>query len=147
MTRAEAYTKDSYYVGRVFYHGTNGITETITVNGVDIAKTNPEGVLGLVFYASSSKAKAKEHAMLREDLTPSVLKMLLNVREPQIYNFPTDFADDADRRGIDLGVDDWETQLVQALQNQGFDAVEIKSLGYFCVLEPKQVAVFHKEEV
>ncbi|RCJ39558.1 hypothetical protein A6770_38840 [Nostoc minutum NIES-26] len=72
---------------------------------------------------------------------------MLNVKKPKVYSDGTSYLVVAEnyikKNNIDTFLPSFE--FTNFLRSQGYDAVEIQSLGYIVVSEPKQVVVVKTE--
>jgi hypothetical protein len=147
MSKAEAeeYTRDSYYQGQDFYHGTsqeaaNGITSEGARIESESVNTYGEG-----FYLAFDKDIAKEYASEKD--TPTVLTARVNVKNPRKFRDSIDFDDFLKENSIPA--DDLQSRAASKLLiSQGFDAVEIG--GYIIlviIFNQTQIAVFQSEQL
>ena len=146
MTRAEAaaYTKDSYYGNRVFYHGTGSAgADKITKGGVDPTKTRT-ALYGKGFYMTPVKDEANNYA--RFESNPERLGVMFNVKKPFVVEDLIDLKSRLQKEGI-CSRDAGPTKIRQALMKAGYDAIEVTNVDYFVAFEGKQVAVFEKKKV
>lgn len=144
MSRAEAdaYTKDSVYANRVFYHGTSAAAaKSITTDGVDPLRTSTS-FYGKGFYTSSDKSIARLYS------TGAIVGMKLDVKKPLVVYDQADLK----RRMAAMGVNDVKrqgnqtnkvaTKMREALLKNGYDAIEVQAHSYFVPLKQESVAVF-----
>jgi len=148
MTRAEAeaYTKDSYYAGRTFYHGTDSASaQDIANTGIDVRKLDPDNTYGTGFYVSRQEDVSRDYALGKAN--PRLVLLYLKVKKPKIFSFGTDFYDAGDELGFAPGSEGWPSNFVTHLKNQGYDAIEVINLDYVCVFEPEQVVTYSIQEI
>jgi len=147
LAEAEEYTKNSYYSGRVLYHGTN------PDGGASIAKggVNPtrltSGFLGEGFYLTNREERAKdfsndENGNQRQG---PILKTVLNVKNLRVYPGLQEFLDEAKNYGQETGLQGSEAivRYTEYLRSQGYDAIVTtpEFMQYYLVFDPKQVVV------
>ena len=155
MTPAEAdeYTRDSYYAGKTFYHGTDVLSgQNISESGVDPAFFNELSNYGTGFYTAKNQDGAREYAELKAEETgeqQALLGVKLKANNPIIFSSGVDFSVYADNYVKERGLTYVEPPDAygEYLQSQGYDAIEIEALGYVVVFEPEQVVVIGTEVI
>jgi hypothetical protein len=124
MSAAEAaeYTRDSYYQGQDFYHGTNqSAADSITSKGARI-ESESVNTYGEGFYFAFTKKTAEDYARLTK--IPSVLTARVNVRNPRKFRDSIDFEGFLMENNV--SADDLQSKTASKLMiSQGFDAVEV----------------------
>ncbi|MEG4291151.1 DUF4114 domain-containing protein [Microcoleus sp. C2C3] len=148
LAEAEEYTKNSYYSGRVLYHGTNPDgAASIAKSGVNPARFT-RGYLGEGFYLTNQENMAKIFS--RDENNQSgvgpVLKIILNVKNPKVYEDLEEFVAHAKNYGLETGVQEPEltVRYTEYLKSQGYDAIATRGpqmMQYHLVFDPKQVVV------
>jgi hypothetical protein len=147
MSKAEAeeYTRDSYYQGQDFYHGTsqeaaNGITSESARIESESVNTYGEG-----FYLAFAKDIAKEYASEKD--TPTVLTARVNVKNPRKFRDSINFDDFL--RENSIPADDLQSRAAsKVLIYQGFDAVEVGGdIILVIIFNQTQIAVFQSEQL
>jgi hypothetical protein len=147
MSKAEAeeYTRDSYYAGRDFYHGTNQeAADSITSEGVLIVSESVN-TYGEGFYLAFTKESAKEYASQKDD--PVVLAARVQVKNPRKFRDSIDLEDFFDANNIPA--DDLQSKaLSKLLISRGYDAVEVGGSRVIVIIFDKtQVAIFRSEQL
>ncbi len=155
MTPAEAeeYTKNSYYQGRVFYHGTNTSgAQSIATTGIDPGRFDEYGTYGPGFYLGGNDEEiAREYA--RQAALPgqqaAVIGVMLNVKKPKIFTNGVAYIVAAENYVKEAGIESDQPSIdyTEYLKSQGYDAVEITGLQYIVVFYPEQVVVIKTEIV
>lgn len=146
MSKAEAeeYTKDSYYQGQDFYHGTD--QKAASAIASEGARLTSEVVnsYGEGFYFAFSKDIAKQYASEKD--TPTILTAKVNVKNPRKFRDSIDFDDFL--RENSIPADDSQSKTVsKILISRGFDAVEVGGDRILVVIfNQTQIAVFQSEE-
>jgi hypothetical protein len=124
MSKAEAeeYTRDSYYQGQDFYHGTSAESaDGITNEGARI-ESEFVNTYGEGFYLAFLRKTPENYARLTA--TPSLLTSRVNVKNPRKFRDSLDFDDFLTANNIPA--DDLQSKAVlKLLISQGFDAVEV----------------------
>jgi len=152
LAEAEEYTKNSYYSGRVFHHGTNPAgAGSITNIGVNPARFI-RGFLGEGFYLTNREERAKDFSS-DENGNPRVgpvLKIMLNVKNPKVYQNLTEFVEQVANYSQETGLQGPEATVRYAeyLRAQGYDAISTKTpemMQYHLVFDPKQVVVIDED--
>jgi hypothetical protein len=147
MSKAEAeeYTRDSYYQGQNFYHGTDkSASDTISSEGARI-ESESVNTYGEGFYLAFSKDIAKQYASAKD--TPAILSVRVNVKNPR------KFRDSIDFEGFlldnNIPADDLQSrEASKLLISQGFDAVEVGGHRILVIIfNQTQIAVFQSEQV
>jgi hypothetical protein len=147
-SEAEEYTKDSYYRGQDFYHGTS--TENadgIVTQGAQWS-IDSENSYGDGFYMTPSKVRAIQYASEYKD--PTIVSARVLSKNPKIFQNGTDFYDFLGE--YQISVDESEAGFAsRLLASQGYDA-SLLQRGYaneirgtqtlVIILNPQQVAVF-----
>ncbi|MEG4336309.1 DUF4114 domain-containing protein [Microcoleus sp. D3_18_C2] len=148
LAEAEEYTKNSYYSGRVLYHGTNpagaGSIANIGVNPARFIR----GFFGEGFYLTNQEERANDFSS-DENGNPRlgpVLKIMLNVKNPKVYQDLTEFDERVANYGVENGLQEPErtVRYAEDLRTQGYDAIATRSpemMQYHLVFDPKQVVV------
>jgi len=148
LAAAEEYTKNSYYSGRVFYHGTSPAgAGSITNIGVNPARFT-RGFLGEGFYLTNREERASDFSS-DENGNPRlgpILKILLNVKNPKIYQNLDEFEEQVANYGQETGLQEPErtVRYAEHLKSQGYDAISTRSpeiMQHHLVFDPKQVVV------
>lgn len=147
MSAAEAgeYTRDSYYQGQDFYHGTNQLAaDSITSEGARI-ESESVNTYGEGFYFAFAKKTAEDYARLTN--SPSVLTARVNVRNPRKFRDSIDFEGFLMENNI--SADDLQSRAAsQLLISQGFDAVEIGGNRILIIIfDRTKIAIFQSEQV
>jgi hypothetical protein len=143
--QAEEYTRDSYYAGRDFYHGTSQkAADSITSEG---AKMQSESVntYGEGFSLTFERSIAEDYAKLTT--APSVLTVKVNVKNPQKFRDSIDF--DYFLIENNIPADDFQSKTAsKLLLSLGFDAVEVGGNRILVIIfRATQVAVFQSEQL
>ena len=155
MTPAEAdeYTEGSYYAGKTFYHGTNiSGSQSISESGIDPAFFNELSNYGTGFYTARDRDGAKEYAEFKADDTgerQALLGVKLKANNPIVFSSGADFLTVSTNYVKERGLTNVEPpdEYGKHLRAQGYDAIEIESLGYIVVFEPEQVVVVETEVI
>jgi ADP-Ribosyltransferase in polyvalent proteins len=147
MSKAEAeeYTRDSWYQGQDFYHGTNqSAADSITSEGARI-ESESVNTYGEGFYLSFGKKTAEDYARLTK--SPSVLTARVNVRNPRKFRDSIDFESFLLENNV--SADDLQSKAASKLLiSQGFDAVEIGGDRILVIIfDQTQIAIFQSEQV
>jgi hypothetical protein len=146
IAEAEEYTKNSYYSGRLLYHGTSPTgAGSITNIGVNPAYFNREySVYRPGLYLSTDRSVAEIYS------DGAVLDIRLNVKNPQIYSQESAYNSSLENYRLTNGLQWSDQELInqyaEYLKSQGCDAIQIgnpqvpwrKSI---LVFDPKQVVV------
>lgn len=144
MTRAEAdaYTKNSVYANKVFYHGTGDAdAKSITTDGVDPLRTSTS-FYGKGFYTSTDKKTAQSYSK------GAIIAMKLDVKKPLVVYDQADLKRQMTAmgvKGVVIGgnqTDKVATQMREALLKNGYDAIKVQAYSYFIPLKQDSVAVF-----
>ena len=156
MTPAEAdeYTKNSYYAGKTFYHGTDvNSARNIANGGIDPAMFDEYSTYGVGFYLGGQRAEAEPYARRKAEETGqsgAILDVRLNVQNPKVYRTSQDYwreqAEYMRQAGVDYEVE-IEVAFTNYLREQGFDAIEFTDLDFYVVFKPQQVVVTENEVV
>jgi hypothetical protein len=153
VPEAEAYTQDSYYQGRMFYHGTNvQNAQNIAEQGLDPGKFDEFSTYGPGFYIGSDEAIARNYAQRKKEETGqdgAVLEMMLDVRNPKVFTSGTAYQEALTSYIKQSGRTDeeWTVTYTNYLRSEGHDAVEITGIGYTTVFEKEQVVVTSNEVI
>jgi hypothetical protein len=142
---AEEYTRDSYYRGQDFYHGTNkSAADGITSKGARI-ESESVNTYGEGFYFAFAKVTAEDYAKLTPN--PVVLTARVNVKNPRKFRDSIDFDDFLTANNIPI--DDLQSRTASKLLiSQGFDAVEIGGSRILVIIFSRtQIAIFQSEQV
>jgi hypothetical protein len=142
---AEEYTRDSYYRGQDFYHGTNkSAADGITSKGARI-ESESVNTYGEGFYFAFAKVTAEDYAKLTPN--PVVLTARVNVKNPRKFRDSIDFDDFLTANNIPI--DDLQSRTASKLLiSQGFDAVEIGGSRILVIIFNRtQIAIFQSEQV
>ncbi|AFZ10908.1 Ig domain protein group 2 domain protein (plasmid) [Oscillatoria nigro-viridis PCC 7112] len=148
LAEAEEYTKNSYYSGRTLYHGTSPAgASSITNIGVNPGRFT-RGFFGEGFYLTNLEERAKDFSS-DENGNPTqgpILKIMLNVKNPKVYQDLTEFDERVANYGQETGLQEPErtVRYVEDLKSQGYDAIATRSpemMLYYIVFDPKQVVV------
>jgi hypothetical protein len=147
MSKAEAeeYTKDSYYQGQDFHHGTSAKNASgIASEGVRLT-SEVVNSYGDGFYLTFSKDLAKEYSMDYD--RPSIVSTKIQAKKPKKFSDSIAFGNFLIENNIPS--DDFQSKAVTALLlSQGYDAVEIGGNRILVVIfDCKQVAVYKVEEL
>jgi hypothetical protein len=145
MSKAEAeeYTRDSYYQGQDFYHGTSAeASNSITTAGARW-KRRSENSYGDGLYLTPLKATAIDYANDSKD--PTVLSIRVNCRKPKVFSNGTDFYEFLARYDIPSNEND-ASFATKILTIEGYDAIEIRGIPtLIIILNPQQIAVYNHE--
>jgi hypothetical protein len=145
MSKAEAeeYTRDSYYQGQDFYHGTSAKSANCIMTTGAVWEQSSENGYGDGFYLSSVKQDAIDYASDKKD--PVVLSTRIGSKNPKIFQNGTDFYEFFDE--YEIPINESEAMFDSRLFiNQGYDAIEIRGIQTLVIiLNPQQVAVFSHE--
>lgn len=147
LAEAEEYTKNSYYSGRMLYHGTNPAgAGNITNIGVNPARFI-RGFLGEGFYLTNQENMAKIFSMDENNQSGvgPILKIMLNVKNPKVYEDLEEFVAHAKNYGLETGIQEPEltVRYTEYLKSQGYDAIVTTPtmMQHYLVFDPKQVVV------
>jgi hypothetical protein len=145
MSKAEAeeYTRDSYYRGQDFYHGTS--TENADGIVTEGAKwpLDSENSYGDGFYITQKRNRATDYASVNKN--PSIVTARILCKNPKIFQNGTDFYKFLG--GYEMPVDDSDAGFASRLLiSQGYDSVEIRGTQMLVIiLNPQQVAAFKND--
>jgi hypothetical protein len=147
MSKAEAeqYTRDSYYQGQNFYHGTSQeAADSITIEGARMVSESVN-TYGEGFYLAFTKASAREYASQKN--YPVILTAKVDVKNPRKFRDSIDLEVFLDANNIPA--DDLQSKAVSKLLiSQGYDAVEIGgNIVLVIIFNKTQVAIFHSEQL
>jgi hypothetical protein len=144
-SEAEAYTKDSYYAGQNFYHGTsrlaaNGIITIGILLAADRVNSYGEG-----FYFAFNRSNAVKYAVTNVNST--ILTARVDIKNPKKFKDSIEFDDFLDYHQIPF--DDFQSKVVtKILIEEGYDAIEIGGDWILVIIiDRTQVAVFVVEEL
>jgi hypothetical protein len=142
-SEAEEYTKDSYYRGQDFYHGTSTENADGIVTQGAKWSIDSENSYGDGFYMTPSKVRAIQYASEYKD--PTIVSARVLSKNPKIFQNGTDFYDFLGEYKIP--VNESEAGFAsRLLANQGYDSIEIRGTQtLIIILNPQQVAVFENE--
>jgi hypothetical protein len=140
---AEEYTRDSYYRGQDFYHGTSKENaDGIVTEG---AKWPPdsENSYGDGFYMTQKRNRAAEYAKVNKN--PSIVIARILCKNPKIFQNGTDFYEFLGVYEMPEG--DSEAGFASRLLiSQGYDSFEIRGTQTLVIiLNPQQVAAFKND--
>jgi Poly(ADP-ribose) polymerase catalytic domain len=140
---AEEYTRDSYYQGQDFYHGTSAENADGIVTEGAKWSLDSENSYGDGFYMTQKESRAAEYAKANKN--PSIVTARILCKNPKIFQNGTDFYEFLDNYEIPVG--DSEAGFASRLLiNQGYDSVEIRGTQTLVIiLNPQQVAAFKNE--
>jgi ADP-Ribosyltransferase in polyvalent proteins len=147
MSKAEAeeYTRDSYYQGQDFYHGTSQkAADSITSEGARI-ESESVNTYGEGFYLAFAKKTAEDYARLTA--SPAVLTSRVNVNNPIKFRDSIDF--ESFLQASNIPADDFQSKVAsKLLVSQGFDAVEVGGDRILVIIfNQTQIAVFQSEQL
>jgi hypothetical protein len=145
MSKAEAeeYTRDSYYQGQDFYHGTSSESADGIVTEGAKWPLDSENSYGDGFYMTQKESRAAEYA--KANKTPSIVTARILCKNPKIFQNGTDFYEFLGN--YEMPADDSEAGFASRLLiRQGYDSVEIRGIQTLVIiLNPQQVAAFKNE--
>jgi hypothetical protein len=153
QAEAELYTQDSYYKGKMFYHGTNvRSAQNIAEQGLDPGKFDEFSTYGPGFYVGNDQSIARNYAQRKKEETgqdSAVLGMMLDARKPKVFASGTAYQEAVTSYIKQSGKTDeeWTVAYTNYLRSEGYDAVEITGIGYTTVFEKEQVVVTSNEIV
>ncbi len=141
-SEAEEYTRDSYYQGQDFYHGTSRRNaESITSKGI-ILDSNLVNSYGNGFYLAFNRYDAMQYADASE---PRLLTVMVRSNNPKIFQSSIEFLRFQDRAQIPY--DDEQAKAITILLiERGFDSIEIRGLGTLVIIFEKEQVVTHQLE-
>jgi hypothetical protein len=145
MSKAEAeeYTRDSYYQGQDFYHGTSAENAYGIVNVGAKWPLDSDNSYGDGFYMTPSKIRAIQYAS--EYKYPSTVFARILCKNPKIFQNGTDFYDFLSQYTIPINESE-SGFASRLLTDQGYDCIEIRGTQTLVIiLNPQQVAVFKNE--
>jgi ADP-Ribosyltransferase in polyvalent proteins len=147
MSAVEAaeYTRDSYYQGQDFYHGTNqSAADSITSQGARI-ESESVNTYGEGFYFAFAKKTAEDYARLTK--SPSILTARVNVRNPRKFRDSIDFEGFLIENNV--SADDLQSKTASKIMiSQGFDAVEVGGDRILVIIfDRTQIAIFQSEQI
>lgn len=147
LAEAEEYTKNSYYSGRMLYHGTTPDGANSIANiGVDPAYFNTGySLFGPGLYLSNDRSVSEIYST-----DDAVLDIRLNVKNPKIYSQDSAYMSSLENyrltNGLQLSDQELINQYPEYLKSQGYDAIQIGNPQFpwrksILVFDPKQVVV------
>jgi hypothetical protein len=141
-SEAEEYTRDSYYQGQDFYHGTSRRNaESIISKGI-ILDSNLVNSYGNGFYLAFNRHDAMQYADTSE---PRLLTVMVRSNNPKIFQSSIEFLRFQDRAQISY--DDEQAKAITILLiDRGFDSIEIRGVGTLVIIFSKEQVVTHKLE-
>jgi hypothetical protein len=139
---AEEYTRDSYYKGQDFYHGTSRRNaESIISRGI-VLDSNLVNSYGNGFYLAFNIIDAVQYADASE---PRLLTVMVKSNNPKIFQSSIEFLRFQDRERIPY--DDEQAKVIsKLLLDRGFDSIEIRGVGTLVIIFDKEQVVIHKVE-
>lgn len=144
MSKAEAeeYTRDSYYRGQDFYHGTSQEAADAIVNEGARLTSEVVNSYGDGFYFAFAKDIAKQYASEKDP--PTILTARV-IKNPRKFRDSIDFDDFLGENNI-LADDSQSKAVSRILISQEFDAVEIGGDRILVVIfNQDQIAIFQSE--
>jgi hypothetical protein len=145
MSKAEAeeYTRDSYYRGQNFYHGTSAENASGIVTGGAKWPLDSENSYGDGFYMTQLESRAAKYAKVNKN--PSIVTARILCKNPKIFQNGTDFYEFLG--GYEMPVDDSEAGFASRLLiSQGYDSIEIRGTQTLVIiLNPQQVVAFKND--
>ncbi len=147
MSKAEAeeYTRDSYYQGRDFYHGTDaGNLEGLTSKGARLESERVNSY-GDGFYLAFSKKTGVDYANQAD--RPALVSARVRVRKPRKFADSIDFETFLGENNIPA--DEFQSKAVtKTLIAQRFDAVEIGGDRILVIIfDRRQIAIYEATEL
>jgi hypothetical protein len=147
MSKAEAsaYTRDSYYSDRDFYHGTDADNLAGLISEGARLESNSVNSYGDGFYLAFSKQTGIDYANQAD--RPALVSVKVRVQKPK------KFADSIDFEGFlqenDIPADDFQSKTVtKLLISLGFDAVEIGGNRILVIIfDRRQIAIYEVLEL
>jgi hypothetical protein len=141
-SEAEEYTRDSYYQGQDFYHGTSRRNaESIISRGI-MLDSYLVNSYGNGFYLAFNRNDAVQYA---DALEPRLLTVMVKSNNPKIFQSSIEFLRFQDREKIPY--DDEQAKVISRLLiDRGFDSIEIRGLGTLVIIFDKEQVVTHKLE-
>ena len=141
-SEAEEYTRDSYYQGQDFYHGTSRRNaESIIRRGI-VLDSYLVNSYGNGFYLAFNRNDAVQYA---DALEPRLLTVMVKSNNPKIFQSSIEFLRFQDREKIPYD-DEQATVISRLLIDRGFDSIEIRGLGTLVIIFDKEQVVTHKLE-
>jgi Poly(ADP-ribose) polymerase catalytic domain len=145
MSKAEAeeYTRDSYYQGQDFYHGTSRENaDGIVTEGANWP-LDSENSYGDGFYMTQKESRAAQYAKVNKN--PSIVTARILCKNPKIFQNGTDFYEFLGNYEMPAG-DSEAGFALRLLISQGYDSVEIRGTQTLVIiLNPQQVAAFKND--
>jgi hypothetical protein len=141
-SEAEEYTRDSYYQGQDFYHGTSRRNaESIISRGIMIDSYLVNSY-GNGFYLAFNRNDAVQYA---NALEPRLLTVMVKSNNPKIFQSSIEFLRFQDREKIPY--DDEQAKVISKLLiDRGFNSIEIRGVGTLVIIFDKEQVVTHKLE-
>lgn len=141
------YTKNSYWRGKNFYHGTTlEAANNIANIGVNPQYFSTNTFYGVGFYTADDP----EMISTIRGTETIILNMRLNVKNPKIFTTFQDYEEEINNYAIEhvLQGEELKIRFTQHLQSQGYDAIQIGTIAYiqYLVFDPKQVVVIKSGE-
>jgi hypothetical protein len=147
MTKSEAeqYTKDIYYAGQNFYHGTNRLAADSIITVGIVLTSDRVNSYGEGFYFAFDRSHAVQYTIGSQKST--VITARVQVKNPKKFKDSIEFDDFLDDHQIPF--DDFQAKLAtQILITAGYDAIEIGGDWILVIVgNRQQVAVFEVEEL
>ena len=142
---AEEYTRDSYYAGRDFYHGTSQEAASRIVSEGARLTSDVVNSFGDGFYLAFDRDAAIDYA--NQSRNPALLTVKVSVENPK--KFSDSLAVEIFLDANNIPFDDLQsTKLTKILKEQGFDSIEVGGNRILVIIFAKQqIAVFNTEEI
>jgi hypothetical protein len=155
MSEAEAdvYTKNSYYEGKTFYHGTNEKSaSSISEKGINPNMFDELSTYGPGFYVGNDRKIASDYAKRKAGETGetgAVVGVRLKVNKPKVFRTGNEYQEAVTKYVKQAGKtsEEWAVVYTDYLKSQGYDAVEISGIGYTTVFKKEQMVVTSNEVV
>jgi hypothetical protein len=142
MSKAEAaeYTRDSYYQGQDFYHGTGADNLKGLISEGARLESEQVNTYGNGFYLAFSEKTGINYANQAD--CPALVSARVRVSNPKKFTDSIDFEEFLDENNIPA--DDFQSKTVtKILIAQGFDAVEVGGDQILVVIfDRKQIAIY-----
>ncbi len=139
---AEEYTRDSYYQGQDFYHGTSRRNAQSIISRGIVVDSNLVNSYGNGFYLAFNIIDAVQYADASE---PRLLTVMVKSNNPKIFQSSIEFLRFQDRERIPY--DDEQAKVIsKLLLDRGFDSIEIRGVGTLVIIFDKEQVVIHKVE-
>jgi hypothetical protein len=144
-TEAEEYTRDSYYQGKDFYHGTGEEAAAGIISGGAKLTSDVVNSFGDGFYLAFDRVAAIDYA--NQSLNPTLLTAKVSVKNPKRFADSLAVESFLDENNI-LFDDLQSTKLTKILKEQGFDSIEVGGNRILVIIFAKQqIAVFNTEKI